>query len=415
MDIFDKIDRAMQRDLGQFEHFAHGYFMFPKLEGEIGPRMKFQGKEMLVWSINNYLGLANHPEIRKVDAEAAAKYGMAYPMGSRMLTGNTDVHEQFERMAAKFMEKEDAFLMNFGYQGCVSIIEAITDRKDVIVYDQLSHACIIDGMNQSLAKRFVFAHNDMAQLEDRLQKAQRITQQTGGGILVITEGVFGMKGDMGALDKIVALKKKYNFRIFIDDAHGFGVMGKTGKGAAEHFGVQKDIDLIFCTFAKSMAGIGAFVTGDKKVVTFLRYNLRSQIYAKALPMPMAVGAIKRLEMLMGMPELREKVWAITRALQSGLRARGFEIGPTETPVTPVYMEASGLEPTLAAIRDLRDNHRIFVSAVIYPVIEKGKLIFRIIPTADHTLDDVNYTLNAFSDIAQKLKTGFYAQKQAVLG
>ncbi len=412
MDLFDKIDRAMQRDLGQFASFAHGYATFPKLTGELGPNMKFRGNDVLVWSLNNYLGLANHPEVRKADTEATAQYGLAYPMGSRMLTGNTDEHERFEAMAAKFMEKEDAFLLNFGYQGCVSIVEAITSRHDVIVYDQLSHACIIDGMNQSMAKRFVFAHNNMAQLEDRLQKAQAIVDKTRGGILVITEGVFGMKGDMGQLDEIVALKKKYQFRLFIDDAHGFGLMGKTGKGTAEHYGVQKDVDLIFCTFAKSLALVGAFVCGDKKIIHYLRYNMRSQIYAKSLPMPIVLGAIKRLEMLMSKPELREKVHAIAARMQKGLREMGFDLGDTNTPVTPVYMSITP-EQIVDVIKDVRENYKLFLSAVTYPVIEKGKLIFRIIPTADHTFEQVDYTLGVFSEIRDKLKSGFYTQKVPV--
>lgn len=407
MDIFDKIDRRMNTDLGQWADVGHGYFTFPKLEGEVQPRMKFRGKEVLTWSINSYLGLANHPEIRKVDAQAAADWGLAYPMGSRMLTGNSDYHEQFERNAAEFMGKEDAFLLNFGYQGCVSIIQSLVDRRDVIVYDQLSHACIMDGMSMSLAKRFMFAHNNMEQLEDRLQKAQRITEQTGGGILVITEGVFGMSGTLGKLDEICALKEKYNFRIFVDDAHGFGVMGKTGQGAPEHFGVMDKIDVLFCTFAKSMAGFGAFVTGNAKVIKYLRYNMRSQIYAKSLCMPMTIGAIKRLEMLRTMPELREKLWHIVKTLQNGLKERGFDIGNPESPVTPVFMQGN---PALAGAiaYDLRENHGIFVSIVTYPVVEKGVIMLRMIPTAAHTEKDVTDTLDAFEKIRENIANGVYA-------
>jgi glycine C-acetyltransferase len=407
LDIFDKIDRIMGTDLGQYADVGHGYFTFPKLEGEVGPRMKFRGKDVITWSINSYLGLANHPEIRKVDAEAAKDWGLAYPMGSRMLTGNSDYHEEFERKAAEFMGKEDAFLLNFGYQGCVSIIQSLTDRRDVIVYDQLSHACIMDGMSMSLSKRFMFAHNNIEQLEDRLKKAQRITEKTGGGILVITEGVFGMSGTLGKLDEICALKEKYNFRIFVDDAHGFGVMGKTGQGAPEHFGVMDKIDVLFCTFAKSMAGFGAFVTGDAKVVKFLRYNMRSQIYAKSLCMPMTVGAIKRLEMLRTMPELREKLWHIVKTLQSGLKERGFDIGNPESPVTPVFMQGN---PHLAGAiaYDLRENHGIFVSIVTYPVVEKGVIMLRMIPTAAHTEQDVTDTLDAFEKIRDNIAKGVYA-------
>ncbi len=405
-DVFDKIDKNMATDLGQFSDVGHGYFAYPKLEGPIGPRMNFRGKEVLVWSLNSYLGLANHPEIRKVDAEAAAEWGLAYPMGSRVLTGNSNHHEEFERETAEFMQKEDAFLLNFGYQGCVSIIHALTDRRDVIVYDQLAHACIMDGMSMSLAKRFVFAHNDMDQLENRLQKAKRITEKTGGGILIVTEGVFGMKGDLGRLDKIAELKEQYGARLFVDDAHGFGVMGETGIGTGEHFGVQDKIDVLFNTFAKSMAGFGAFVCGDKKVVGYLRYNMRSQIYAKSLCMPMVVGAIKRLEMLRTMPELRTKLWTIVNKLQAGLREKGFDIGVTQSPVTPVYLTGTA-KTAMGVIMDLRENYGIFASGVVYPVVEKDVIMLRLIPTAHHSEEDVDYTLNVFEQVRSKLESGVY--------
>ncbi|MEO0473229.1 MAG: pyridoxal phosphate-dependent aminotransferase family protein, partial [Bacteroidota bacterium] len=340
LDIYDKIDRIMSMDLGQYAAYGHGYLAYPKLEGEVASRMKFMGEDMLVWSLNSYLGLANHPEIRKVDAQAAADFGLAYPMGSRMLTGNSDYHEQFEREAADFMQQEAAYLLNFGYQGMMSIVQSLTDRRDVIVYDQLAHACIIDGMSMSLAKRIMYNHNDMEQLENRLQRAQKIVEKTGGGILVITEGVFGMRGDLGQLDEVVRLKNKYNARLFVDDAHGFGVMGPNGRGTAEHFGVQDQVDVTFCTFAKSMAGFGAFVTGNKKVIKYLSYNMRSQIYAKSLCMPMTVGALKRLEMLRTMPELRGNLWNIVNKLQGGLKDRGFDIGNTASPVTPVYLSGT---------------------------------------------------------------------------
>jgi glycine C-acetyltransferase len=408
LDIFDKIDRMMATDIGQYSNIGEGYFVFPKLEGEIGPHMKFRGKELLNWSINSYLGLANHPEIRKVDAEAAAEYGLAAPMGARMLTGHTSKHEEFERMAADFMQKEDAYLLNFGYQGCVSIIQSLTDRKDVIVYDQSSHACIMDGMSMSLAKRFVFAHNDMAQLEDRLIKATRIVERTGGGILVITEGVFGMHGDLGKLDEVAALKDKYKARLFVDDAHGFGVMGATGMGVGEHYGVQDKIDVLFCTFAKAMAGFGAFVTGDRKVIQYLRYNMRSQMFAKSLCLPMVVGAIKRLEMLKSMPELRSKLWHIVNRLQTGLRDRGFDIGNTQSPVTPVFLHGLGGDrETIAIVKDIRDNFGIFVSGIVYPVVERGVIMLRIIPTAMHTDEDVDRTLEAFESVRARIESGFY--------
>ncbi|MCE3008384.1 MAG: pyridoxal phosphate-dependent aminotransferase family protein [Bacteroidetes bacterium] len=409
MDVFDKIDRRMQSDLGKYAEIGHGYLSFPKLVGDIGPHMEFRGKQLLNWSLNDYLGLANHPEVRAADTEGARRWGLASPMGARMLTGNTDYHEQLEQELAAFVEKEDGFLLNYGYQGCMSIIPAITDRKDVIVYDQLCHACIIDGMMLSLAKRFVFAHNDMEQLEDRLKKAEAIVKETGGGILVITEGVFGMKGDTGRLDLIAALKSKYSFRLMVDDAHGFGVMGAHGRGTGEYYGVQDKIDILFDTFAKSMALIGAFVAGEKKLINYLRYNLRSQIYAKSLPMPLVWGALKRLELLRSKPELREKLWTITHAIQNGLRQRGFDIGELNTPVTPVYMNGSDVE-AMNIVADLRGNHRIFTSAVVYPVVERGVIILRIIPTASHSLEDVERTLAAFEDIRTKLNAGAYVDK-----
>jgi glycine C-acetyltransferase len=410
VDIFDKI-RKNRGALGQYQEQGDGYFMFPKLEGEIGPRMKFMGKDVLNWSLNNYLGLANDPEIRKVDAEAAAQYGLAYPMGARMMSGQTTMHEKFEQMAAEFVGKEAAYLLNYGYQGMVSIIDALAGRKDVIVYDSESHACIMDGLRMVLSKRFVFPHNDMAGFEKQLQHAQKIVAETGGGILVITEGVFGMAGDLGALDKIVPFKKKYNFRLLVDDAHGIGTMGKTGAGTGEHFGVQDQVDVYFATFAKSFAGIGGFVAAEKDIVSYLRFNLRSQIFAKSLPMAMTIGAIRRLEMIRDNPEKREKMWAITRALQSGLREAGFDLGRTESPVTPVFLKGS-LEQTTQIISDLRKNYGIFTSVVIYPVVPRGVIMLRIIPTAVHTMDDVNYTIQSFREVKRKLETNAYPDEIA---
>lgn len=410
MDIFDKI-RKNRGALGQYQEQGDGYFMFPKLEGEIGPRMKFMGKEMLNWSLNNYLGLANDPEIRKADAEAAAQYGLAYPMGARMMSGQTTMHEKFEQMAAEFVGKESAYLLNYGYQGMVSIIDALIGRKDVIVYDSESHACIMDGLRMVLAKRFVYPHNDMEGFEKQLQHAEKVVAETGGGIVVITEGVFGMAGDLGALDKIVPFKKKYNFRLIVDDAHGIGTMGKTGAGTGEHFGVQDQIDVYFATFAKSFAGIGGFVAGEKDVISYLRFNLRSQIYAKSLPMAMTIGAIRRLELIRDNPERREKLWEITRALQSGLREAGFDLGKTESPVTPVFLKGS-LEQTTQIIRDLRKNYGIFTSVVIYPVVPRGVIMLRIIPTAVHTMDDVQYTILSFREVKRKLETNAYPNEIA---
>ncbi len=405
MDIFERITKN-RGPIGQYQKAGHGYFAFPKLEGEISAHMKFRGKEVLTWSLNNYLGLGNHPEVRKADAAAAAEYGMAYPMGARMMSGQTRKHEELEQALASFVQKEDAFLLNYGYQGMSSIIDAVTTRNDVIVYDSEAHACILDGMRMSLAKRFVFPHNNMENLEKQLERAVKRADQQGGGVLVITEGVFGMAGDLGNLKAVCDLKKKYDFRLLVDDAHGFGTMGATGMGTGEHFGVQDEIDLYFSTFAKSMAGIGGFVASGKDVVDYLRYNMRSQTYAKSLPMPMVIGALKRLEMLRTMPELRENLWNVVNALQSGLREAGFDIGATESPVTPVYMRGGIIEAT-NLILDLRENHNIFCSVVIYPVVPKGDILLRLIPTAMHNLEDVKETITAFNICRAKLQAGEY--------
>ena len=408
MDIFEKIS-ANKGSLGQYQEAGHGYFTFPKLEGEIAPRMKFMGREVLTWSLNNYLGLANNPEVRKTDREAAEKYGLAYPMGARMMSGQTAMHEKFEAMAADFVGKEAAYLLNYGYMGMVSIIDALTDRRDIIVYDSESHACILDGLRMHMGKRYVFPHNDIENCEKQLQRATKLAKETGGGILVITEGVFGMAGDLGKLDRIAALKKKFNFRLLVDDAHGFGTMGKTGAGTGEHFGVQDKVDVYFATFAKSMAGIGGFVASSREVINFLMYNMRSQIFAKSLPMAMTVGAIKRLEMLKSMPELKGNLWKVVKALQSGLRSAGLDLGNTESPVTPVFLKG-GVPEAAQVTHDLRQNYNIFCSIVLYPVVPKGVIMLRLIPTAVHTLEDVEYTVNAFKEIAEKLRTNAYPKE-----
>jgi glycine C-acetyltransferase len=408
VDIFDKI-KTNRGPLGQYQKIAHGYFMFPKLEGEIQPRMKFRGKEVLNWSLNNYIGLANHPEVRKADAEAAAKWGMGYPMGARMMSGQTSIHEELEAKLAEFVGKQDSFLLNFGYQGMVSIIQSICNRNDVIVYDSESHACIMDGIflfKASGGKCIVFQHNNIEKCEHMLQRATKIVEETGGGILVISEGVFGMAGDLGKLSEIAALKKKYNFRILIDDAHGFGTMGKRGSGTPEHFGVEDQIDLHFSTFAKAMAGIGAFVAGDEDVIDFLRYNMRSQTFAKSLPMPMVVGALKRLELIQTQPELREKLWAVVNRLQAGFKANGLDLGNSESPVTPVFLKGNVAEATNVVI-DLRENYGIFCSMVVYPVVPKDVIMLRIIPTASHSFEDVDYTVKTFKEVAAKLAAGAY--------
>ncbi|MDB5132431.1 MAG: kbl 2 [Mucilaginibacter sp.] len=399
--------------LGQHQKWSHGYFSYPKLEGEIGPHMQFNGEEHLVWSLNNYLGLANHPEVREADAQAAADYGMAYPMGARMMSGNSRHHEELESDLASFVGKEDAYLLNYGYQGMLSIIDSLADRNDVIVYDAESHACIIDGLRLHMGKRFVYQHNDLESCEKQLERASRLTRQTGGGILLITEGVFGMSGAQGKLKEIVKLKERFNFRMLVDDAHGFGTMGATGAGTHEAQDCADGVDVYFGTFAKSMAGIGGFVASTREVVDYLRYNMRSQIFAKALPMPMVIGLKKRFELLKSKPELREKLWEITLALQNGLRERGFNLGVTNTMVTPVVLEGDLYEAT-SLTRDLRENYRIFCSIVIYPVIPKGLIVLRLIPTAAHSFDDVQRTLDAYSEMAEKLKAGHYKQtKMAV--
>lgn len=404
-DIFERI-KATPGPLGQYQANADGYFMFPRLEGEIGPEMVFNGKKVLNWSLNNYLGLANMPEVREADAEGARQFGMAAPMGARMMSGDTKYHKQLEQDLAHFVGKPQGYLVNFGYQAMVSIIDVLTSRRDVIVYDSESHACIMDGLRLSFAKRYVYQHNDMDSLRKQLAQACKLADEQGGGVLVITEGVFGMAGDLGNLAGIVALKKEFPFRLLIDDAHGFGTMGPKGDGTAAHFGVIDEVDVYFATFAKSMAGIGAFVASEKYVVDHLRFNMRSQIFAKSLPMPMVIGAMKRLELIKTRPEIREKLWTIANALQSGLKAEGFDLGRTQSPVTPVYLQG---DPGVATnlIVDLRENHGIFCSMVLYPVVPKGVIMLRIIPTAAHTMEHVNRTIAVFKEVKKKLDAGEY--------
>jgi len=405
-DIFERLIKNYG-PIGQHRERAHGYFAFPKLEGEIGSKMMFRGKEMIVWSLNNYLGLANHPEVRKADADASAQYGLALPMGARMMSGNSDLHEQLEAELAAFEYKEDAILMNYGYQGIMSAIDAICGRHDVVVYDAECHACIIDGLRMLPGHRFVYKHNDIEDCEKQLQRAQAlIDKQQSGGILVITEGVFGMAGDQGKLKEVAALKSKFFFRLLVDDAHGFGTLGKTGAGAGEEQGCQDAIDLYFSTFAKSMASIGAFMAGPKTIIDYIRYNIRSQIFAKSLPMPYVVGNLKRLDLLRTQPELKDRLWKNALALQNGLKQRGFDIGKTDSVVTPVYMKG-GVEEATAMVMDIRENYKIFCSIVVYPVIPKGHIIYRLIPTAVHTQEEIDLTLKAFSETKAKLDAGAY--------
>ena len=411
-DLFDKIYKS-KGPLGKWAEVAEGYFVFPKLEGPISNHMKFQGKEVITWSINDYLGLANHPEVRKVDAEAAVKYGSAYPMGARMMSGHTDLHEQLQNELAEFVNKEAAYLLNFGYQGMVSTIDALVSKDDIIVYDVDAHACIIDGVRLHMGKRFTYKHNDLESIEKNLQRATKMAKASGGGILLISEGVFGMRGEQGKLKEIVALKKKYNFRLFVDDAHGFGTLGKTGAGAGEEQGVQDDIDVYFATFAKSMASTGAFIAADDEIITYLKYNLRSQMFAKSLQMQLVEGALKRLDMLRTMPEFKNKLWENVNALQGGLKKQGFDIGTTQSCETPVYLKGS-IPEAMALVKDLRENHGIFCSIVVYPVIPKGLILLRMIPTASHTLDDVAKTLEAFNSIRERLENGTYKRLSAAV-
>ncbi len=409
-DLFDKIYKD-KGPLGKWADQAEGYFVFPKLEGPISNRMKFQGREVITWSINDYLGLANREEIRKVDAEAAAMYGSAYPMGARMMSGHTDLHEQLQDELAEFVGKEAAYLLNFGYQGMVSTVDALVNKDDIIVYDVDAHACIIDGVRLHQGKRYTYRHNDIESIEKNLMRATKMAEKTGGGILLISEGVFGMRGEQGKLREIVALKEKYNFRLFVDDAHGFGTLGATGAGTGEEQGVQDQIDVYFATFAKSMASTGAFIAADQEIIDYLKYNLRSQMFAKSLQMQLVIGALKRLDMLRTMPELKAKLWENVNALQNGLKARGFDLGTTQSCVTPVYLKGS-IPEAMALVKDLRETYGIFCSIVVYPVIPKGLILLRLIPTASHTMEDIEETLNAFSAIREQLENGTYKRVSA---
>ncbi len=412
-DLFDRITEN-KGPLGKWADQAEGYFVFPKLEGPISNRMHFRGKEVITWSVNDYLGLANHPEVRKVDAEAATAYGAAYPMGARMMSGHTSLHEQLQEELAAFVNKEAAYLLNFGYQGILSTIDTLVSKNDVIVYDVDAHACIIDGVRLHLGKRFTYKHNDIESLEKNLQRATKQAEQSGGGILVISEGVFGMRGEQGKLKEIAALKKKYNFRFLVDDAHGFGTLGATGAGAGEEQGVQDEIDVYFATFAKSMASTGAFIAGDKEIIDYLKYNMRSQMFAKSLQMQLVVGALKRLEMLRTQPELKAKLWENVNALQKGLKDNGFDIGKTQSCVTPVYLKGS-IPEAMALVQDLRENFGIFCSIVVYPVIPKGLILLRLIPTSSHTMEDIEITLDAFAQIRSKLEQGVYQMAAKTVG
>lgn len=404
-DLFEKFNKSMG-PLGKWASIAEGYFVFPKLEGKISNRMKFNGREVITWSVNDYLGLSNHPEVRKIDSEAAAKYGSAYPMGARMMSGHTSMHEKLENQLADFVKKESAYVLNFGYQGILSIVDTLVSKNDVIVYDVDAHACIVDGVRLHLGKRFTFKHNDIESLVTNLKRAQNIVEKTGGGILVISEGVFGMRGEQGKIKEIVKLKKQFDFRLLVDDAHGFGTLGQTGSGVGEEQGVMSEIDVYFATFAKSLASTGAFVAGSNQAIKFLKYNMRSQMFAKSLQMQLVVGAIKRLEILRNEPVHKQKLWDNVKMLQTGLKKRGFDIGKTQSCVTPVFLKGDVPE-AMVLVKDLREKYNIFCSIVVYPVIPKGLILLRLIPTATHTVEDIDETLNSFSEIREKLTGGYY--------
>ena len=404
-DLFQRIIEN-KGPLGKWASIAEGYFVFPKLQGPISNRMKFNGKEVITWSVNDYLGLANNPDVREIDSEAARKFGSAHPMGARMMSGHTDLHEKLESILADLVNKESAYALNFGYQGILSTIDTLVSKNDVIVYDSDSHACIIDGVRLHMGKRFTYKHNDIESLEKNLKRASKVASNTDGGILVISEGVFGMRGEQGKLREIVELKGKYKFRFLVDDAHGFGTLGKDGSGTGDEQGIQDEIDVYFATFAKSIASTGAFIAGSNEVIDFLKYNMRSQMFAKSLQSVLVYGIIKRIEMMKSKPEFKKKLWENVFSLQEGLKNRGFDIGNTQSCVTPVYLKGS-IPEAMVLVKDLRENYGIFCSIVVYPVIPRGLILLRLIPTSSHTNDDIKVTLKAFSSIRDKLSNGTY--------
>ena len=404
-DLFQRIIKN-KGPLGKWASIAEGYFVFPKLEGPISNRMGFNGKEVITWSVNDYLGLANHPEVRAIDSEAANKFGSAHPMGARMMSGHTDLHEKLEKILANLVNKQSSYVLNFGYQGILSTIDTLVSKNDVIVYDTDSHACIIDGVRLHLGKRFTYKHNDIESLEKNLIRATKVATNSDGGILVISEGVFGMRGEQGKLKEIVKLKAKYKFRFLVDDAHGFGTLGKNGSGTGDEQGIQNEIDVYFATFAKSIASTGAFIAGSSEVIDFLKYNMRSQMFAKSLQSVLVYGIIKRIEMMKSRPEFKRRLWENVFSLQKGLKNRGFDIGNTQSCVTPVYLKGS-IPEAMVLVKDLRENYGIFCSIVVYPVIPRGLILLRLIPTASHTIKDIEITLEAFSSIREKLNNGTY--------
>lgn len=395
MDLFDKLqDRP--GPLGEFTSDGYGYYTFPKLEGPLGPVMKFNGKDVVVWSINDYLGVGGKKEVLEYDAKVTKKYGLSAPMGARLMTGNSTKHEELEKELADFAHKPSALLLNYGYQGIMSVIHALVDRNDFLIYDELSHACIVDGKQLAMADKSVFKHNDIKSFEKQLKRAHR-RSKSDSSVLVVTEGAFGMTGDLGILKEMIALKEKYPFRLLVDDAHGLGTMGEDGSGTGTHLGCQEGIDIYFGTFAKAFALIGAFVATDERVVEFLKANVRSQIFAKSVPMPIVESARKRLELIRKHPEWREQLWKNTRKLRQGLKDIGYHVMPAECPVTPVLTQGS-TDLCQLIMRKLREEHGVFVSGVTYPVVPKGTVLIRLIPTAAHTDEHIQKTLEGFEAI-----------------
>lgn len=395
MDLFDKLENRPS-PLGPFTSAGYGYYTFPKLEGPLGPEMKFNGKDMVVWSINDYLGVGSNEKIKQIDAEATAKYSLSAPMGARLMTGNSDEHEALEKELAAFVHKEDAQLLNFGYQGIMSVIHALVDRNDYLIYDELSHACIVDGKQLAMADKSVFKHNDIESFKKQLYRAAA-KKKDNSSILVVTEGVFGMTGDLGILPEIIKLKEEVPFRLLVDDAHGFGTLGHDGSGTGTQLECQDGIDVYFGTFAKAVALVGAFVASEPRVIQFLKANVRSQIFAKSLPMPIVATARERLKMIRQHPEWREKLWSNTLKLREGLIKIGYNVLPSESPVTPVLTQGS-TDLCQDIMRIMREEHGIFVSGVAYPVVPKGVVLIRLIPTAAHNDEHIEKTLTAFEAI-----------------
>ncbi|MCH9633796.1 MAG: 8-amino-7-oxononanoate synthase/2-amino-3-ketobutyrate coenzyme A ligase [Chlamydiae bacterium] len=403
-DPCDLFHKCYQKE-GLFSNVREGkdnYYAQPILEGPLGPHMTFNGQKMIVWSINDYLGLAGHPEPTARAKEVLEAFGTAYPMGARLMSGFTQNHQTFEAKLAKFAQKESALLFNYGYLGVLGVITSIMGPRDTVIIDHDSHACIVDGAKLATTRRNqfrVFRHNDMDHLEKILKS---INQDRKGGILIVTDGIYGMTGEVAPLKEICALKEKYNARLLVDDAHGIGIMGATGRGTGEHLGVQDKIDLYFSTFAKCFAGIGGFVAGDKEIIEHITWNARPVIFAKNLPLIYSDSLSATLDVIEREPERREKLWEIATYMQRRFKEEGFDIGNTTSPITPVFLSISGLEAIKDAIHILREEFHIFASGVMYPVVPRGVFLLRLVPSCRHTFDDVNKTIEAFIQIKERI-------------